>query len=335
MKNPHDHLFKRIFSVPENAEGELRHLLPAAVNERIDWSTLTNLEVRFTDADPAQEADVAFSVQLDGREVLLYLLLEHQSTSDPWMPLRLLRYMLELWHGYLKKHEGATRLPAIVPMVVHHSPAGWTAPMQFAELLDLDAHGLQLLHHGIPNFRYLLDDLSHARSEELKQRVMTAIGRLTLLGLSRSRQKIDLLPQLQAWQDLIIEATEAPNGVAAMAALVRYILAVTETDPKRTHEFFGQLGPKEELAFMTGAEMLTEEVRVEAEARGEARGRAEGEARGEARGRAEMVLKLLALKFGALGEEEEARVRSSSVEELELYAERVLSATSLGAVLGE
>ena len=44
-------------------------------------------------------------------------------------------------------HEGATGLPAILPMVVHHSPAGWTAPMQFAELLDLDAHGLQLLHH--------------------------------------------------------------------------------------------------------------------------------------------------------------------------------------------
>ena len=106
---------------------------------------------------------------------------------------------------------------------------------------------------------------------------------------------------------------------------------MTETDPKRTHEFFGQLGPKEELAFMTGAEMLTEEVRVEAEARG----RAEGEARGEARGRAELVLKLLALKFGALTEEQSARVRNSSVEQLELYAERVLTVDSLDAVLAE
>ncbi len=127
------------------------------------------------------------------------------------------------------------------------------------------------------------------------------------------------------------EATEAPNGVAAMAALVRYILAVTETDPKRTHEFFGQLGPKEELAFMTGAEMLTEEVRIEAEARG----RAEGEARGEARGRADILLKQLALKFGPLSDAHIAQVQASSVEELELYAERVLTVDSLDAVLAE
>ena len=106
---------------------------------------------------------------------------------------------------------------------------------------------------------------------------------------------------------------------------------MTQTDPKRTHEFFGQLGPKEELAFMTGAEMLTEEVRIEAEARGDARGRAEG----EARGRAEILLKQLALKFGPLSDAHIAQVQASSVEELELYAERVLTADSLDAVFAE
>ncbi len=47
MKNPHDHFFKSIFSVPENAEGELRYLLPVGVSERIDWSTLEKLDVTF------------------------------------------------------------------------------------------------------------------------------------------------------------------------------------------------------------------------------------------------------------------------------------------------
>jgi predicted transposase YdaD len=33
-------------------------------------------------------------VQIDQGPALLYCLFEHQSTPDPWMPLRLLRYIL-------------------------------------------------------------------------------------------------------------------------------------------------------------------------------------------------------------------------------------------------
>jgi hypothetical protein len=57
-------------------------------------------------------------------------------------------------------------------------------------------------------------------------------------------------------------------------------------------------------------------------------------AKGRAEGRAELVLKLLALRFGPLREEVVARVRAASVEELDTFAERVLTATSLDEVLG-
>ena len=51
-------------------------------------------------------------------------------------------------------------------------------------------------------------------------------------------------------------------------------------------------------------------------------------------GRAEMVLKLLTLRFGRLPAEAEARVRAASIEQLDAVAERVLSAKSLDEVLG-
>ena len=51
-------------------------------------------------------------------------------------------------------------------------------------------------------------------------------------------------------------------------------------------------------------------------------------------GRAEMVLKLLTLRFGRLPAEAEARVRAASIEQLDAFAERVLSAKSLDEVLG-
>jgi hypothetical protein len=67
-------------------------------------------------------------------------------------------------------------------------------------------------------------------------------------------------------------------------------------------------------------------------AKGRAEGEAKGEAKGEARGRAEMVLKLLTLKFGALTPSTKKRVASASALELDGIAERVLSAKTLREV---
>ncbi len=165
-------------------------------------------------------------------------------------------------------------------------------------------------------FEYVLDDLSAARSEELKSRVMTALGRLTLLSFSQARKQVDLMPELLGWQELLLEASAAPNGVAALAALVRYILHTSETKPEETRQLFRQLGSRLEEAFMTGAQILTQEARAE----------------GKAEGKAEIVLKLLTLKFGAPSAEQTSRVQSSSIEELERYAERVITVDSLDDV---
>ena len=61
---------------------------------------------------------------------------------------------------------------------------------------------------------------------------------------------------------------------------------------------------------------------------GEALGRREG----EALGRRELLLRLLSLKFGALSDEVRARLEGGSREEVERWAERVLSAGSLEEV---
>jgi hypothetical protein len=56
------------------------------------------------------------------------------------------------------------------------------------------------------------------------------------------------------------------------------------------------------------------------------KGRAEGRAQGQAKGRAETLLKLMRLKFGALSADVESAVRAASLERLDLFAERVLTA---------
>jgi predicted transposase YdaD len=45
--SPHDALFYRTFSQPENAASELKHVLREELAKRIDWSSLKLASTRF------------------------------------------------------------------------------------------------------------------------------------------------------------------------------------------------------------------------------------------------------------------------------------------------
>jgi predicted transposase/invertase (TIGR01784 family) len=92
-KPVHDRLFKHTFGNPEHARGELRALVPAAISEQVDWSTL-QLEPTDKVDEVLDESvsDLLYSVQINGESALLFLLFEHQSKEQPLMAFRLLRY---------------------------------------------------------------------------------------------------------------------------------------------------------------------------------------------------------------------------------------------------
>lgn len=69
-------------------------------------------------------------------------------------------------------------------------------------------------------------------------------------------------------------------------------------------------------------------------AQGKAEGKAEGQAEGELQGRAAMLMKQLTLKYGPLPMTASERVQQASAEELDRWAERILSAASLDEVIG-
>ena len=185
-------------------------------------------------------------------------------------------------------------------MVVHHSDTGWTAPTTFEALIDLDADTYREVQRQIPSFELLLDDVSGARDDELRSRVMSEFAQLALMSLARARSASDMLAELRRWSDVLVRVAALPNGVAALAALVSYILGVTGLPPDDLKEFLKALGPQTQEAFMTGADIL----------------RQEGEARGKAQGRVELLLRLLRAKFGEVPSEAEERLLTAeSVEE--------------------
>jgi len=324
---PHDRLFRAVFSQPQHAEGLLRAVLPPAIAARLDFSALQTLPSTFiAPALREHRADLLFSVTLDAQPAFVYVLLEHQSTVDPLMPLRVLEYMLRIWDEHLRapENDGAVRVPPIVPIVFHHSHSGWTAPTAFRDVLAMPADVRDLLEPHLPSFELILDDLSRESDDALRARILTALGHAALVCLTRVRGAHDVLSVLDQYFDVFAAVANAQSGLAALAQILSYILEATDTPPERLGPFVSRLGPVAKEALVTGADMLRAE--------GEAKGRAKGKAEGKAEGKTELLTRLLRLKYGEVPEPALALLRQASSEELDLWAERVLTAATLEEV---
>jgi predicted transposase/invertase (TIGR01784 family) len=316
---PHDALFKAAFSKPRHARGLLRSLVPEPLGQRIDWSTLrleSGIAVGDEDLDE-QRMDLLYSARAGRRRVLVYVLAEHQSKVDRWMAFRLLCYLVAIWKSYRARHPRARRLPAILPVVVHHSPTGWTAPVAFEELLDVDAELYDALGPHMPRFRFLLDDLSAQSDADLRARSrMTAGGRIVVLSLKHGRD------QMAARISVLAPDGRAPAARDVLVSVLRYILETSPTEPAKVRELLArQVGHKEADKMLTAAERLRRE--------GEARGVQKGELLGK---RAALLLQLRQ-RFGRIPAAAAAHIDKADGTELDVWFSRVLTAASLTEVL--
>jgi predicted transposase/invertase (TIGR01784 family) len=122
---PHDALFKSAFEEPADAAALLCEVVPPAVGAVVAWETLAGERGSFVDPSLAdQHSDLLFSAQLRGDAAArMYFLLEHQSTTDATMPLRVLSYDVRIWERYVREQPKAW-LPPVVAVLVSHVRAG-------------------------------------------------------------------------------------------------------------------------------------------------------------------------------------------------------------------
>ncbi|OJH42349.1 hypothetical protein BON30_03860 [Cystobacter ferrugineus] len=290
------------------------------------------------------ESDLLFTARLrTGRSLLLYVLLEHQSSVDRWMALRMLRYVVrhvERWRQEHPEH----MLPVILPLVMYHGPEGaWSAPRRVEDLFELPGDSeeeRQRWRAWVPRFEYLLDDLTAEREEALKARPGPPLARLAWLVLRYGRTE-ELARKLPEWVGLFAQVQAAPEGAEHLRVVIRYLLW---TGDKAVHDATGQVlhsvldeQRTEELMRSYGEELI-EQGRQQGLAQGMekglVRGREEGLARGMSRGRAESILRILALR--GIHVEEGARQRvldCTDLDTLDRWFDRALQATTLCEVL--
>lgn len=216
MKNPHDRFFKETLTQRENALSFFREYLPAKIVSQFDWRTLRISKETFVEPELRERfSDIVYEVRAKGRQVFICLLLEHQSTVDPWMPLRLLGYMVRLWEQWRKQNPDADKLPGIIPMVFYHGEDAWDVSVNFRDMIDSP----ELTDEFVPAFSYLLRDFSLSGDPDIRGsiRIRLFLDVMSHIFSPRFAEAFDrMIP-------LLTELSEKKTAMEYIETVLRYI----------------------------------------------------------------------------------------------------------------
>ena len=301
---PHDAFFRLLLEDPREVDAFLRERLPPELADQLTDKGFQREETSFvSDTLATLHADAVFSARCrDGRWV--YAVIDHKSAPDQGTPERMVEYVL----GVLRRHwqkPGSRKgpVPYILPIVVYHGTRPWRVPRAVAEM-------------GSPPREVLAYeplDLVRTRFDAMARGSSMRAG-FAILRYSRVRKPAKAILR-EALRILHRRRPELLPGVAAYM-LETYLLSAEEI-----RGLIDETAPKVWERVM---QTVAEQWRAEA--------KAIGEAKGEAKGEANMLLKLLAGRFGTVPEDIRTRIYAASIEELDAWAAAVLSASSLDEV---
>lgn len=339
LSTPHDALFKAVFSQPDHARGMLRAIVPPVMAEALDWQVLSLRPGSFVDAALThQHTDLLYAAKWrDGKEALVYFLFEHQSSppTEGLMAYRLLSYQERIWARWRAEHPRARTLPMILPIVLYHGATTWLEPRSFDALLDVPAGVRPAVEPHLVRFTYLLHDLSEIPDEELRDGARwTALARLAALCLKHARTAEDIIELIDHSKAVVREVAAAPNGLQALAQVMRYILEVSEqVTPEALQALLErEIGPQAKDTIVTAGQQLIQQGLQQ----GLEQGRQLGVEQGRQQGVQELLVRLLRQRFGAQVDlQVEQRIGTASVEQVEAWSIRVLSAASLAELFAD
>jgi hypothetical protein len=181
----------------------------------------------------------------------------------------------------------------------------------------------------VPRFRYIVDDLAQATDAQLNTRISSLYVRVVMLLFRDGRRlpvSLVLSQSADLWRALI-----GTTPLEAIELLIRYAFHIADdSDRKPLLTVIGTLPNKDGQSMRNLANSVIE-VSI-------AKGRTEGEAKGRVEGRVEgaraMLRKQMQLKFGSVSAQVDAKVEGASMEQLEMWIERVLTSESADDVVG-
>ena len=290
-----------LFQYTHNVRG-LLEIVANELVEFIDFSRLVPLNRRFiSDTLQEQESDVVFSVPFQRssktEELLIYILIEHQSTVDVTMGVRVLSYMTELWAAQRRVWESDNvprserRLHLILPIVFYTGEQRWNTPLTLAGMMDIPEE----LARFVPTFDTLFLNVKETDEATLTQTDHSFGWLLTVL----QKENADRVTMEQALERAMshLNTLDALEAEQRQQAFLYLLLLILHRRPAKEHEELITVVDKHtdemevEAMAQSMAEVLFEEGKIQGIEQGIEQERREGAIR--------HILVVLRTKFSA------------------------------------
>jgi hypothetical protein len=331
-----DRAIRWLLETPDNVKGLLLAVV-ADLAKNIDYIHLQRLDRTFiSDNFRKREADLVFTApfidEQETREIIIYILIENQSTVDPTMPFRILSYMLRIWESQREKFESENiplsqwRFHPILPVVFYTGEQRWAEPLDIKRLFDLP----KSLEEFIPQHKTIFLNLKatsperlveynhpfgwilqlmqkeNANTDAVRDSIQTVINHLQLMPPEERANWSKLIYFMMAF---IYERREEPEHKEFLSIIKSGIKDKTQ------REEVDRMGK-------TMSQVLRE--------RGEAIGEARGEARGKITTKQEDIIKLIRIRFEYVPENFIKNIKSTTqIEQLDTIFERVAIAKTI------
>ena len=309
--NPHDALFKAIFSVPEYFAAFLRERLPPKVVACLGAGSPELMDKSFITAQREVHCDLLYRLPLNtGKGDHLFVPLEHKSTPDSRIHLQMLRYQLLIWERHAGKASQRQRrqlqLPPLIPLVVYNGRQPWRIPQHFPGQFK-DCGAVSHMAAEMADFRHLFIDLRQTPLERLSRHpelwALLAILRGDPGGSKAERQA--LLTRIARQ----LPQRDIPR---IQRAAIEAMLYVASNWGDYADDFLVQQIP----AKSGGGERLVGKFARE----------------WHSAGKAESLIDLMEHRFGDLTAGDKAQVTQASPDDLKVWTLRVLDAPSVDEV---
>lgn len=167
--------------------------------------------------------------------------------------------MFEIWNRELNK-EKVNELPLIIPLVIYHGSQKWKVPKTLGELMvgynKLPAN----VQKYIPNYEYMLYDLSTFHNEDIKGDIRVKVSLSTLKHIQINNiEQLLLLIQKNTMQ--LLEFDDETITIEYLETYIRYILSTR--DDVSIEMISERLSDEGRERLMTVAEQLINKGREE------------------------------------------------------------------------
>lgn len=322
----HDQSYRLLFAHPEMVRDLLLGFVPGEWVQELDFDSLEKMNGSYvTDDLRSRHADAIWRVKWGSQWLYVYLLLEFQSTVDRFMPVRILSYTGLLYQDLIRQKalSKGRKLPRVMPIVLYNGKSRWWAPTRVSDLVDSGPPGLELFQ---PDQAFLLLDEGAFDLDALSP-LHNLVAALFRLEHQRS------LEELTQVLGLLVDWLKAPDQASLRRAFVEWLRQrLRHWAPEAKIPEMHDLQEVHDMT-QTMSDIWKEQYRQSARQEALQEGRQEGRREGRQEGEFSLLSRQLTRRFGPLPEATVNRLKHASLDELELWADRVLDAASLDEVL--